>query len=128
MIYSSGNLAPTKTELQESIKRGDESFSTRPLFAFGLDLPEWEGRKIDFNSFMLLKCKNVEPHIDCYVADGEGGQKRIAIFWLTKGNLHLQCGNESKRMKSGDYVIFDDSKMHCVVADKQWYGAAAQYL
>lgn len=53
---------------------------------------------------------------------------RRALFWLAKGRVTIQCGNSYEELRAGDYVIFDDSQVHCVVADNQWWGAAAQYL
>lgn len=129
MIYETGNIQPSISQKRENERLGDDSFGRicSPDFAKGV--PRFEGRKIDESTVILLKCKNVEPHRDPYTASADAEpEKRAAFFWLTKGSLNIQCGYESKRMQEGDYIIFDDSKMHCVVADKQWLGAAGQYL
>ena len=130
MIYKKERFPPTSAEKKENRLRGDESFSNYCSSVFGRNLPEYEGRKLDFNSMILLNCKNVEPHKDPYVVNSarKEPKKRAAIFWLTEGELHIQCGDFCEKMKSGDYIVFDDSIMHCVVADKKWRGAAAQYI
>jgi hypothetical protein len=128
MIYESGKIAPSPKERKENKLKGDESFSRLCSETFGKNLPNFEKRELDFNSMILLACKNVEPHRDPLVVDKITGLRRAALFWLTEGRVHLQCGDDFIRMSSGDYVIFDDSIAHCVVADRKWRGAAAQFI
>jgi len=50
------------------------------------------------------------------------------MFWLLRGNLWIQAGADAQEMSSGDWVLFDDTVNHCVVAEKQWVGIAVQYV
>ena len=81
------------------------------------------------DSVAILKCRNVEPHIDSDVGKvPEGYVFCGAAFGLLAGasQIVLQAGNSSKRMKPGDWVMFDDSLLHGVYSEKLWYGIAVQ--
>lgn len=77
--------------------------------------------------------KNVAPHTDTNV--GGGGQDRIgATFLVTAGKLDLYAGsslfdldNKPFRMEEGDLITFhDEEHLHLVLAEKKWFGIAAQ--
>lgn len=78
-------------------------------------------------STAILKARNVEPHRDSNVGlIPEGYEFFGGIFGLLSGDCILQVGNSSIRMCQGDWVLFDDYRLHSVYADKQWHGLAVQ--
>ena len=121
-----------KDLVKHAKKHADGSFCC-PLhdddYEFGLlpKLPEaliYSGR-----SGMLLKLRNCEPHTDFQVGEDEEGYVYVgACFGLLQGKAVLQVSDAWIKMKAGDWVLFDDTKLHSVQADKLWIGTSVQIL
>ncbi len=82
---------------------------------------------------MILKIGNVYPHTDPWCGVGTPGIRR-SLFWLLEieedgSEMTVFFGVEGHKavqLKNGDYVIFDDSKEHFVIAESMWVGCAWQ--
>ncbi len=72
----------------------------------------------------------IDPHEDEYVGNGNRPAVQQSLFWVldnpSQRPIKLQVGTECVNLKAGDYAIFDDSVMHCVVASHVWRGVAWQ--
>lgn len=108
------------------------------------NFPEYEGWHRGTNTCILLRLKNVRPHVDdwCGVdVKGRGAKhgcptKRRALFWLlgfsskdtyvSDNSIVVGCAADSLVVKPGDYVVLDDSQFHWVMSDRRWIGAAVQ--
>lgn len=148
MIVHEGFQTATREQLVHARKRADESFcaTASPVFD-DAGLPTFENWKPGCST-TLLKLANVEPHDDPWVGShkdvldfnnppqgfNQFGEplERLAIFWLleVKSRLHdrIRFYTEGKwiQLKAGQFVVFDDSKTHAVMAESKWVGAAWQ--
>jgi hypothetical protein len=127
VIYLRGYHRPLKSQVEEAQKYGDDEFTTLASKDFTSNLPKIEDREPDQNA-ILLKLRHVEPHDDPWVSNGEEPTQpdRRAVFWLLKGDLHLQVANSYWHMHAGDFAVFNDALVHSVVATRQWLGSAWQ--
>jgi hypothetical protein len=148
MIYESGHQKPTKRQLAHVREEADDSFCQTPSSErFDYAIPCPPGYTFEENTVTLLSLKNVEPHEDpwvgsipSYVGDHvlppgwthDGPEGRRAMFWVVDlpkfHELFLQCGAQAKRMRAGDWVVFDDRVLHCVLSTRKWYGCAYQLI
>ena len=81
------------------------------------------------NSGMLIKLRNCEPHTDFQVGESIDGYKYVgACFGLLQGKAVLQVSDSWVKMQAGDWVLFDDTKLHSVQADRLWTGTSVQVL
>jgi hypothetical protein len=127
MIYGFGTHAPTSAQVAEAKEFADDSFCNLSSDQFVKNLPSWGKREHDDRP-ILLKLRNVEPHDDTWVGgyDEPVLPNRRAVFWLLKGELIIHAALEYRRMKAGDFVVFNDGLVHSVLAKRQWLGAAWQ--
>jgi hypothetical protein len=135
MIYATGSHPLLKSQVQELMKRADDSFCVNSSDEFMISFPVVEGWEPAEMNATLLRLKCVEPHDDPFVGADEEPKVRRAIFWLVRGGgigrntpLIFGCGTESVTLNPGDYVVFDDSVDHWVMSEKVWYGAAIQLI
>jgi hypothetical protein len=145
MIYESAHHPVYSAQLAEAKAKADESFCTQSSEDFMIGAPKITGYVPAMKDATLLKLRNVEPHDDPWVgyephpfypevhgADWsmDGPKNRRAVFWLLHAPkpIHIMCGNHFRKLRRGDYVVFDDSKLHCVIADAKWIGAAWQIM
>lgn len=149
MIYESGHLKPTRSQVTYLRVYADESFCETPDGRFDYNIPCPEGYEFDESTVTLITLKNVEPHDDPWVGmDPPGwnrGQEdpptgwtydgpvdRRAVFWVADlprhQELFLHVGTMAKRMRAGDWVIFDDRILHSVISNRKWYGCAYQLI
>jgi hypothetical protein len=128
MIYIKGNFKPLKSQIQEAVTRGDNSFCNVVQPVFMEHTPKFLDM-IPADPAIVLGMRNVEPHQDEYLGQFEGIPEtcdRRAIFWLLRGKLHIQVANDYKRMEAGDFIVFNDAMTHSVIATTKWFGAAWQ--
>ena len=127
MIEVSGYLNPPK-ELFKAVNAVADNSFCRCLSADEITtlptIPSWSP---DRHTNTCLRLRNVEPHTDDFIGLGRPKTWR-GMFWLLRGNLWIQAGADAQEMSSGDWVLFDDTVNHCVVAEKQWVGIAVQYV
>lgn len=135
MIHHIGFMPPTKAQLVELRRWADESFCTNSTKEFMHCFPSFDGWELAEDTATLLRLKNVEPHDDPWVSRGPAPRVRRALFWLMEGGgsysgegVFFGCGKAVKRLKPGDFVVFDDSKTHWVMSDRFWRGAAIQLV
>ena len=135
MIFVSGHLLPTSAQIKHAREYADESFCTNCSKEFMNSFPNVEGWEAATDRAILLKLRNVEPHSDPWVSNGnEPIRYRRAVFWLLEGGgqsafgcpLIFGCGDQHVKMKPGDFVVFDDRIDHWVMSEKKWRGAAVQ--
>ena len=121
-----------KDLVKHAKQHADDSFCC-PLhqddYEFGL-LPKLpEGLIYSGRSGMLLKLRNCEPHTDFQVGEDEEGYVYVgACFGLLQGKAVLQVNDSWIKMQAGDWVLFDDTKLHSVQADRLWIGTSVQVL
>lgn len=121
-----------KELVKHAKKHADNSFCC-PLhqddYEFRL-LPKLpEGLIYSGYSGMLLKLRNCEPHTDFQVGEDEEGYVYVgACFGLLQGKAVLQVSDYCIKMQAGDWVLFDDTKLHSVQADRLWIGTSVQVL
>lgn len=133
MILHKGFFAPSVTQLREIRKTADESFTQLSSHEFMKFFPVFDGWQHAEETATLLALKNVEPHDDPWVSRGAAPRMRRAIFWLLDGGetfsgsgVFFGCGRHSIHLKQGEFVVFNDSVNHWVMANKKWFGAAVQ--
>ena len=121
---------PTVAQRKYLRKWADNSFCVTAPDDFGV--PEVRGYKPDPGTITALSLKNVQPHDDPWVGkqpEPEGDDRR-SVFWLVdfpeNEILYLQVGTEFKAMRRYEYVVFDDSVLHSVQANRKWWGVAYQ--
>ena len=103
-------------------KGSDEEF-----LAF-IALPELpHGLQYVRETAIYLTGKSIEPHKDPNLT---GKEFTRGMFWVTrkktKESIYIQVESDSQRIDEGDYVIFDDSLLHCITCDGVWEGIAIQ--
>jgi hypothetical protein len=148
MIYESGHHAPTRQQIAHVRDQADESFCQTPSGTFDFNIPCPAGFSFDRSTVTLLTLKNVEPHDDPWVGATphwqrgseepppgwtyDGPVERRAMFWVVDlpkfHDMFLQVGLVAKRMRAGDWVMFDDRILHCVLSSRKWYGCAYQLM
>lgn len=134
MILETGFLRPTREQLQHLHKNADESFCATSSENFiKAGFPVFNGWVNAEGTATLLRLKNVEPHDDPWVSRGAEPKVRRAIFWLMEGGftysgegVFFGCGRATRRIKPGEFVVFNDSTTHWVMSNKTWRGAAIQ--
>lgn len=122
-IYAKGYFSPTRKQKKLIRKIGTDDFCSSVPDDF--DLPDVS--TIEKSTGIALKMKSVEPHTDDWI--GAGSPKHWkSLFWVIecKPWVHLMVESDHVRMNEGDYVLFDDRKLHCVVSQFQWTGVAFQ--
>ena len=126
MMIERGSKKPTRSQMLEIEGQADDSFLVSP--PKGFDMPCFPGWEVDPLSGIALKIRNVEPHTDDWVGKNPLPRRRASIFWLMRSRDHiwLHVGNDAVRMEPFDYVLFDDRKMHSVIARQTWVGCAYQ--
>lgn len=133
LLAEMGRQKPTKEQLAEAKRVGDDSFVANPnreVFAVG-NLPRLFSADYDeasLRSVISLKMKNVSPHMDCPVEHFLPNRKVGSMFWLlhAPAEVHLQVGAVAVKMRAGDFVVFNDGVTHSVQSTKQWVGVAVQ--
>lgn len=133
MIHHIGFMPPSKDQLAHLRKWADDSFCTNSTEEFMHCFPSFDGWVHAEDTATLLKLKNVEPHDDPWVSRGPAPKVRRALFWLMDGGntysgqgIFFGCGRATKRLKPGEFVIFNDSITHWVMSNRTWRGAAIQ--
>lgn len=134
MIHAIGHLKPTPEQVRHLRKWADDSFCSSSDEAFvQAGFPSFEGWVRPDDTALLLRLKNVEPHSDPWVARGPEPRARRALFWLMEGGginrqqgVFFGCGRSVKRLRPGDFVVFNDTSTHWVMSDRFWRGAAVQ--
>lgn len=135
MIYQTQIVLPTPLLLREVRARADESFCTVASQDFMSKIPQVVHRGVQYRSAqnaILLKMNNVEPHDDPWVGKYEEElDERRAVFWLMtcppSANIHFwNEGSDPIKLQAGSLVLFDDSKLHLLMSNRRWYGAAWQ--
>lgn len=142
MIYHTGNFKHERHQLREIKTHADDSFCTSASIEFDTHIPAYSGWKM-FGS-ILLKLKNVEPHEDPWtgpttisvkrgVFHRSSPRARRAVFWVLDAGKNAKHGlwfgtegSKPIKMKTNDYVVFDDRRLHWVIADNFWLGVSAQ--
>lgn len=141
MIHDKGNLRPSLEQVAHACRTADDSFCQKSKPEFNVDIPKIDGFEYAGDA-VLLRLRNVEPHNDPWVSNGNDPRVRRAVFWLlhisggknqnrgynqTKlDDVWLGCGKDKIKMRVGDWVLFDDSKDHWVMSDHIWRGASWQ--
>ena len=129
MIYHVGNQKPTAHQRRIVRKIADDSFMRDVPDDFG-PVPSVAGWAPDLSSMVALRMKCVDPHTDDWVGNGNKPRRYMAAFWVVDvsgfNDLWIQVGNEAHRMYVGDFIVFRDSVMHCVVSKNTWRGVAYQ--
>jgi hypothetical protein len=129
-----GHHEPLRRQINYLKRHADDSFCAH------LDLVRYpsfmdnvpslsEGLYFDDTAPMLLKLRNVEPHIDTWVGNHPIPTERLALFWLLWIKHWCYFGVEGSKatcLKSGDFVVFDDSKEHYLMSSTQWVGVSWQ--
>ncbi len=127
---------PHAQQIKEVLKWGNDTFATQCTQQFAdLGLPRVTLNEVDYEPNdrpILLALKNVHPHNDTWIGLGEEEPlERLAVFWVLKCGEPIWfgvVGHEPVKMHAGDYVVFDDSQTHFVLAEKKWHGASWQLL
>jgi hypothetical protein len=132
MIETVDHRDPDPALLRAVRRRADASFM-QSLDDLTPDLlPQIPGYRPHLPSKCCLKMRNVEPHRDDWqdpcALRGRRPPPYRAMFWLLQGQLHLQVSDDAVTLYPGNWVLFDDRRLHCVVADRQWIGLAVQYV
>ena len=145
MIFEQAHHRVHSAQLAEAKAKADESFCRQSSEDFMVGAPKIIGYVPAMKDATLLKLRNVEPHDDPWVGyephpfypevhgidwTMDGPKNRRAVFWLLHSPkpIHLVCGGQARCLKTGDYVVFNDSLMHCVLAERTWIGAAWQIM
>lgn len=123
-----------KDLLAQAKKSADISFCvthTKDLFVPEGLLPlDKENFPTSEPGILIRGAPTIDPHQDEYVGHGNMPTVQQSLFWVldnpSQRPIRLQVGNECANLKAGDYAIFDDSVMHCVVASHVWRGVAWQ--
>lgn len=94
------------------------------------------GYLVNPRTVTALRLRYVTPHQDDWVGDhdeddGEDGPiGRRAVFWLVDAppyhSIIVQVGTMSAELRTGDWILFDDSILHSVFSSKLWRGCAYQ--
>ena len=131
-IFGFGHQEVTRKQIIATRKIADDSFCTNvprivqpPFVAHFLE--EWE---VDEMTGIALTLKCVDPHTDTWTGFSPIPRKQAALFWLfdcKAVGIHLQVANESHHMRKGDWVFFDDTKLHSVTSNYKWLGVAYSY-
>lgn len=123
MIHATGHFAPTRKQKTLLRRIGTDDFCSSVPEDFALP----DVGKIDRSTGIAFKMRSVEPHTDDWIGTGSPKKWR-SLFWVIecKEWVHLMVEGEHVRMSEGDYVLFDDRKLHCVVSQHQWTGVAYQ--
>jgi hypothetical protein len=128
MIFESGTQHPTAAQRRMVRDLADDSFTTTLPRDFG-PVPCGSAWKPDLTTSVALRMRCVEPHQDDWVGAGRP-RRHAAVFWLVDApkfeDLILHVGTVAKRMRTGDFVLFNDSVMHSVFAKRVWRGCAYQ--
>ena len=132
MIETVDHQTPDPALLRAVHRRADASFM-QSLDDLTPDLlPQIPGYRPELASNCCLKMRSVEPHRDDWQGNpalrGRRKPEYRAMFWLLQGQLHLQVSDDAVTLYPGNWVLFDDRRLHCVVADRQWIGLAVQYV
>lgn len=135
MIYHRGKFLPTPAQRKSIRECADGSFCAVVPSDFG-PLPEHPDYLVDRKTITALECVCVTPHDDGWMGDaepgdgGNGPEGRRAIFWVVDAPAHhsiyLQVGHDFEQMQVGDWVVFDDRVLHCVVSTRKWRACAYQ--
>ena len=121
-----------KDLVKHAKKRADGSFCC-PLheddYEFGL-LPKLPtGLIYSGHSGMMLKLRNCEPHTDFQVGEDVEGYRYVGTsFGLLYGKGIIQVADYYTKLSAGDWILFDDTKLHSVQSDKTWVGVSVQVL
>ena len=134
MIHHLGFMPPSRAQLAELRKLADDSFCVTSTLEFMKPcFPAVDGWVNAEDTATLLRLKNVEPHDDPWVSRGAEPKVRRSIFWLMEGGftysgegVFFGCGRATRRIKPGEFVVFNDSTTHWVMSNKTWRGAAIQ--
>lgn len=140
MIYTTGNHKPSAKQIKTVRCNANGSFTGTVQDDFGMPehrLPIPSGYAFSPGTITALTLKNVEPHTDPWVGHygkgwrtTDGPYDRRALFWITSlpryKRVDFQCGNAAVKLSMGDFVIFDDRIMHCVLSTAKWHGVAVQ--
>jgi hypothetical protein len=127
MIEANGSASPPRDFLRDVSRVADESFGRSVSADLICHMPNISGWMPAPETNVCLRTKNVHPHEDTFVGDGSRKNWRN-VFWLLDGDLWIQVAKAAQHMRSGDWVLFDDRTMHCVIADRKWTGIAVQYV
>jgi|LakMenEpi03Aug12_release.lakeMendotaPanAssembly.Ray.scaffolds.fasta_scaffold551666_2 hypothetical protein len=128
-IFHMGTQDPTVAQRRVVRAIADDSFTRTVPDDFGC-LPCPQTWRPDAKTAIALRAKYVSPHVDDWVGIGSPPSRYVALFWVVEmprfERLTLQVGTEVCQMSLGDFVVFNDTVMHSVFADKFWRGCAYQ--
>jgi hypothetical protein len=123
-----GSLAATKQMIWHASQNGTKDFArlaTLPQFWNPTLVPPIpKGYVYDEESPLLIKAQNIEPHVDTWDTSGRPANNR-SLFWLLKTRSHVHVGVHGQpavKLLPNDYLIFDDSKEHWLMANHTWVG------
>ena len=108
----------------------DESF-TRTVTLTVDDLPPLpEGWHYALDTAIALKLKGrCDPHRDDFMGTGPAAA-HASLFWLfsdsSKRPSALMVEDQAQDMRAGQWVLFEDQKLHAFLADGTWVGVAVQ--
>lgn len=103
------------------LHQDDYEFELLPKLPDGLIYSGYSG--------VMLKLRNCEPHTDFYVGENVAGYQYVGTsFGLVHGKGIIQVANDYMHLAAGDWILFDDTKLHSVQSDKTWVGVSVQVL
>lgn len=136
MTLQKGFHKPLPRQIRHIREKGDGTFSVESsIDEFVREPlippcpPGWERAEPESPVMLLKLSDSVEPHEDWWVADAPEPKQRGALFWLLWARNPCYFGVEgakSVKLFSGDWVFFDDSKEHWLMAKGMWLGCAWQ--
>jgi len=132
MIETVDHQTPDPALLRAVRRIADDTFAPSLGVLTAEMLPQIPGYRPHLPSNCCLKMRNVEPRRDHWqdpcALRGRRPPPYRAMFWLLQGQLNLQVSDDAVTLYPGNWVLFDDRRLHCVVADRQWVGLAVQYV
>ena len=129
-MFLSGQRSIPRALLQRVKAVADESFTCTVTLTVD-DLPPLpEGWHYALDTAIALKLKGrCDPHRDDFMGAGPAAA-HASLFWLlsdtSKRPSALMVEDQSQDMRAGQWVLFEDQKLHAFLADGTWVGVAVQ--
>ena len=129
-MFLSGQRSIPRALSQRVKAVADESF-TRTVTLTADDLPPLpEGWHYALDTAIALKLKGrCDPHRDDFMGTGPAAA-HASLFWLfsdsSKRPSALMVEDQAQDMRAGQWVLFEDQKLHAFLADGTWVGVAVQ--